>query len=97
MTALTTTPLLERAALDAVAGEGALMTARELAAIVGCNVNTVGDLIKAGHLPGTWTGSRYLIPRYAVAAWLLGVQPEPAIKPEREVAFLTRVNFERAS
>ena len=56
--------------------ENDFLTAKEVAALVGCHYATIPDLVKRGHFPGarkldpTKRNSPYKIPRQAVEAYL---------------------------
>lgn len=79
---MSTLEACERAALETVAGLPRNANLRQAADALGISVDVMRAGIAQGVLPGTKAGERFVIPRLALAVFLLtGRTPEVAVGP----------------
>ncbi|MFF0173196.1 helix-turn-helix domain-containing protein [Micromonospora profundi] len=62
----------------AVVVEPVTYTVREVAKLLGISLGSTYALVRAGTIPATRLGGRWLIPRTRFHAWLDGVTEQPA-------------------
>jgi excisionase family DNA binding protein len=62
-----------------------LLTARELAALLGFSASTIVDWAEAGKLPGFKVGGRLRFRESEVVAWLEALRLSPSVQPSAVV------------